>query len=132
MIRILRAATLSCVLVALAVGLTDSAPAAQGGTLRFSVTVPASAKATVGKPGVAELLDGRLLVMIAKDPRGGEPRFQINHGVTGQLIFGVDVNGLKPGTAATVDGSAIGFRYLSIIPRTSACPAPDRGIKDSI
>ncbi len=83
-----------------------TAPAAQPGALRFSVTVPA---ARASQP-----LDGRLLVMIAKDPRGGEPRFQINHGVTGQLIFGVDVNGLKPGTAATVDGSAIGFPLESL------------------
>ena len=124
MIRILRAATLSCALVGLAIGLTDSAPAAQGGTLRFSVTVPTSAKAstfakapadkTAGKPGDSELIDGRLLVMIAKDSRAGEPRFQIDHGVTGQLIFGVDVNGLKPGAAATVDASAIGFPLESL------------------
>ena len=68
MSRILRAATLSCTLVALVIGLTPSAPAAhatrtlrggvEGGTLRFSVTVPA---AQASQP-----LDGRLLVMIAK------------------------------------------------------------------
>ena len=40
-------------------------PAAQPGALRFSVTLPA---ATASQP-----LDGRLLVMIAKDPRAGLP-----------------------------------------------------------
>jgi len=51
-------------------------PVAQGGPFRFSVTLPASAKATVGRPGEGDSIDGRLLVMLAKDPRAGEPRFQ--------------------------------------------------------
>jgi hypothetical protein len=92
------------------------APVAQGGPLRFAVTVPISQG--------TQPLDGRLLVMLAKDPRAGlsavasakvdEPRFQINDSVSGQLIFGVDVDGLKPGSAATLDGSAIGFPLESI------------------
>jgi len=89
-------------------------PVAQGGPFRFSVTLPASAKATVGRPGEGDSIDGRLLVMLAKDPRAGEPRFQINDSVSGQLIFGVDVDGLKAGAAATLDGSAIGFPLESI------------------
>jgi len=89
-------------------------PVAQGGPFRFSVTLPASAKATVGRPGEGDSIDGRLLVMLAKDPRAGEPRFQINDSVSGQLIFGVDVDGLKAGSAATLDGSAIGFPLESI------------------
>ena len=52
--------------------------------------------------------------MIAKDPKAGEPRFQINDSITGQLIFGVDVDGLKPGASVTVDGSALGFPLESI------------------
>jgi len=89
-------------------------PVAQGGPFRFSVTLPAPAKATVGRPGEGDSIDGRLLVMLAKDPRAGEPRFQINDSVSGQLIFGVDVDGLKAGSAATLDGSAIGFPLESI------------------
>ena len=81
-------------------------PVAQGGPLRFSVTLPPSAG--------TQPIDGRLLVMLAKDPRAGEPRFQINDSVSGQLIFGVDVDGLKAGSAATLDGSAIGFPLESI------------------
>ena len=89
-------------------------PVAQGGPLRFSVTVSPSATAAGDKPGIAAPIDGRLLVMLAKDARGGEPRFQINDGPTGQLIFGIDVDGLRPGSAATLDGSALGFPLESI------------------
>jgi hypothetical protein len=81
-------------------------PEAQSGPLRFNVRVPASQ--------AAQPLDGRLLVMIAKDPRAGEPRFQINDGPTGQLIFGIDVDAWKAGTVATVDGAALGFPLESI------------------
>ena len=81
-------------------------PIAQGGPLRFSVTLALSAG--------TQPVDGRLHVMLAKDPRAGEPRFQINDSVSGQLIFGVDVDGLKAGSAATLDGSAIGFPLESI------------------
>ncbi len=94
------------VVVAFAVTATISTPSAQPGPLRFTVTVPASqASAPV---------DGRLLLMLAKDDRAGEPRSQINAGPTGQLIFGIDVDGWKPGTAATFDTSAIGFPLESI------------------
>jgi hypothetical protein len=99
----------STLFVALAVVFSvGSTPSGQsgGGQFRVSVTLPASlAKAPV---------DGRLLVMIAKDPAAGEPRFQIGDGPTGQLIFGVDVDGWKPGTATAVDGSALGFPLSSL------------------
>lgn len=84
-----------------AIAVTTSTPSAQPGPLRFSVTVPA---AQASAP-----LDGRLLVMLAKDERAGEPRAQINDGPTGQLIFGIDVDAWKPGSAATVDHRALGF-----------------------
>ncbi len=94
---------------AIAVGILASSasqPIAQGGPFQISVTLPTS-QAT-------QPVDGRLLVMIAKDPKAGEPRFQINDSITGQLIFGVDVDGLKPGASVTVDGSALGFPLESI------------------
>ena len=84
--------------------LSDSRPQAQQGSLRFRVSLP---------PGQG-LIDGRLLVMIAKDPSAGEPRFQVNDGVSGQLIFGIDLDGAKPGSAVTLDGSALGFPLQSI------------------
>lgn len=91
--------------VALATAASSQHPLAQGGPLRFNVTLPAA------QP--SQPVDGRLLVMIAKDPRA-EPRFQINDGPGGQLIFAVDVDGLKPGNAVTLDGSALGFPLESI------------------
>jgi hypothetical protein len=92
--------------VAILVATAPQQPVAQGGPLRFSVTLPASAG--------TQPVDGRLLVMLAKDPRAGEPRFQINDSITGQLIFGIDVDGLRPGSAATLDGSVLGFPLESI------------------
>ena len=58
--------------------------AAQPGSLLFFVNLPP------GHPGVE---DGRLLLMLAKDGRRGEPRFQIDTGANAQQIFGVDVEG---------------------------------------
>lgn len=43
-----------------------------------------------------EAQDGRLLLLLAKDDKT-EPRFQISDGLTTQLVFGVDVAGMKPG-----------------------------------
>jgi hypothetical protein len=61
--------------------------------------------------------DGRLLLMLAKDSIT-EPRFQINDGLKAQLIFGIDVEGLKPGESILLDESAFGFpvRHLKDIP----------------
>lgn len=101
--RILFAGTLSFV-AAVALTATTSIPAAQGRGVRFSVTMPA---------GPAPI-DGRLLVMVAKDPKAGEPRFQINDGPSGQLIFGMDLDGVAPGSTVTLDGSAAGFPLASV------------------
>ena len=42
-------------------------------------------------------LDGRLLVMLSTDPKD-EPRFQITENPKTQQIFGIDIDGLRPGT----------------------------------
>ena len=101
--RILLAGAVSLAL-GFALSATASRPLAQERGLRFSVTLPAGAGA----------IDGRLLVMIAKDPKAGEPRFQISDGVSGQLIFGLDLEGAQPGSVVALDGSAIGFPLESI------------------
>ena len=41
-------------------------------------------------------VDGRLLLMISSDD-ADEPRFQISNFPDSQLIYGMDVEGLKPG-----------------------------------
>ncbi len=64
-----------------------------------------------------EPLDGRMLLMISKDD-SQEPRFQIGDGPNTQLIFGIDVYGLKPGNAALFDESVFGYP----VPRISEIP----------
>ncbi len=71
----------------------------------FSVSFPASQSKTP--------LDGRVLLMLAKTDKS-EPRFQVSDGVETAQLFGVDVNGLKPGQAATVDASAFGYPRQSL------------------
>ena len=60
-----------------------------------------------------EPLDGRLLLMISTDPRA-EPRFQITDDPTTQLVFGVDVDGLKPGQTTTIGAGVLGYPLDSI------------------
>ena len=66
----------------------------------FSVTLPDSLSK---KP-----LDGRLLLILSNNDKA-EPRFQVNDGPTTQLIFGIDVENWKPGTAKTISTTAFGY-----------------------
>jgi hypothetical protein len=65
-------------------------------------------------------IDGRLLLMISNQ-EGAEPRFQINDGPSGQLVFGRDVDGWRPGDTLTVDAKVAGFplRSLADVPAGS-------------
>lgn len=58
-------------------------------------------------------LDGRLLLMISNDD-SREPRFQISDNPNTQLIFGIDVDGLKPGEAAIIDENVFGYPLKNI------------------
>jgi len=58
-------------------------------------------------------LDGRLLLMLSTDD-SAEPRLQINDTPSSQMVFGVTVDGLKPGQAATVDARATGYPVRSL------------------
>jgi len=60
-----------------------------------------------------DALDGRLLLMIS-DNDENEPRFQINSGPNTQLIFGIDVNNMRPGQKEIIDGNVFGFPLKSI------------------
>ncbi len=51
--------------------------------------------------------DGRLLLLLANNNKS-EPRHQISDGLNTQLVFGVDVVGMKPGDAVVVDAAAFG------------------------
>src|ERR1700733_9004840 len=61
----------------------------------------------------ARPLDGRLLLLLSTDP-SEEPRMQIDDTPRSQLIFGVNVDGLAPGAAATVDANASGYPIRSL------------------
>jgi hypothetical protein len=63
-------------------------------------------------------LDGRLLLLLSKNNKA-EPRFQVSDAANTQLVFGVDVEGWKPGTTQLVDVQAIGYP----VERLTAVPA---------
>jgi len=73
--------------------------------LRFSISFPKEKSPTP--------LDGRVLLMLSADSTQ-EPRFQISDEAETQLIFGVNVDGLKPGEAASIDGSVLGYPVKSL------------------
>lgn len=62
---------------------------------------------------IEEAQDGRLLLLLSNNDQA-EPRFQINDGLNTQLIFGIDVDGMKPGQEIVVDRSAFGYPLSSI------------------
>ncbi len=57
--------------------------------------------------------DGRLLLMFAKTNEQ-EPRFQINDGLTTQLIFGMNVDGMEAGESLGFNKEAFGYPYPSL------------------
>src|SRR5687767_6041822 len=104
--------TASCVSWVLVVGCLATAANAQqrASAVRFAVTFPAERSQAP--------LDGRLLVFISADT-SGEPRFQISDTPGTQQVFGIDVDGWKPGETRIVDASAFGYplRSLGQVPR---------------
>lgn len=68
----------------------------------------------------SEPLDGRLIVMLSRtDDR--EPRYQVRPGVDAVQIFGLDVNGMRPGEPRLIDSSVFGYPIDSV----SDLPAGD-------
>ena len=58
-------------------------------------------------------LDGRLLLLLSTDG-SAEPRLQISLSPNTQLVFGVDVDGWKPGQETVVDAQAFGYPVRSL------------------
>jgi hypothetical protein len=58
-------------------------------------------------------IDGRVLLFISADT-AGEPRLQLGDAVTTAQVFGVDVEGWRPGAATTIDGGAFGYPLPSL------------------
>ncbi len=83
---------------------------AQNAGLRFAISFPETSN--------RESLDGRVLLLISADS-SREPRFQISEELNTQQVFGIDVEGLKPGLEAIVAADAFGYplRSLAQVPR---------------
>jgi hypothetical protein len=58
-------------------------------------------------------LDGRVLLMISSDG-SSEPRFKVSENPDTQLVFGLDVEGLKPGELAVIDDTIFGYPLKNI------------------
>ena len=75
------------------------------GNLRFAIHFPEEL--------CSKSLDGRMLLLISADD-SREPRFQISNGPETQMVFGIDVNGLKPGEMALFDSEVFGYPVENI------------------
>ena len=74
-------------------------------SLRFVVSFPETSS--------RDPLDGRMLLLVSTDA-AKEPRLQINEDLNTQQVFGVDVDGLRPGQDTIVDASAFGYPLRSL------------------
>ena len=54
------------------------------------------------------------MLLLISNNNTREPRLQISEDPTTQQVFGIDVDGLKPGQTATVDAGAFGYPVRSI------------------
>jgi hypothetical protein len=92
-------------ILAMLLGGVSATLSLHAGAQTFAVTLPQERSA---KP-----LDGRLLLLLSSDP-SAEPRMQIDDTPRSQMVFGVTVDGLAPGSAATVDATASGYPIRSL------------------
>src|SRR6476469_1163706 len=97
--------TRSVIFLALIAGILASAPPAHAATPTFSVSFP--------KARSEKALDGRIFLLLSTDP-SAEPRMQIDDSVRTQMMFGMDVDGMKPGQTVVVDNSANGYPVRSL------------------
>ncbi|UJH66622.1 alpha/beta hydrolase-fold protein [Allomuricauda sp. SCSIO 65647] len=73
----------------------------------------ATIEVSFSKEVANEAKDGRLLLMFSNNDEK-EPRFQINAGLNGQIIFGIDVENMQPEEAKVFDAEVFGFPYASM------------------
>ena len=62
-------------------------------------------------------MDGRLMLLISSN-NDAEPRFQISDDPGAQLVYGMDVEGMKAGSALVFDNESFGYplEHLSDLP----------------
>jgi hypothetical protein len=90
-------------LAALLILASAALPAAAAAARRFEVTFPASLR--------REAVTGRLIVVVTRKD-SPEPRLTISP--YGPPIFGADVEGLRPGSTATIDETSLGYPLASL------------------
>ena len=105
--RILSLARAFALSLALAALVTLATGAQTAGPLRFAISFPAARS--------AQPLDGRVLLFISDDgktePKSQSDRYRAN---TTRPIFGVDVDGLAPGTPVIIDERVVGWPARSL------------------
>lgn len=57
--------------------------------------------------------DGRLLLLFSNDP-SKEPRFQVNDGLNGQIVFGINVDSMTAGNPVVFTDDIFGYPYERI------------------
>ncbi|MEO1010258.1 MAG: alpha/beta hydrolase-fold protein [Bacteroidota bacterium] len=79
--------------------------------------VPGNSKVTFAvsfsDTAINQAKDGRLLLMLSNADEE-EPRFQINAGLNGQIVFGMNVEGMGVGEIQVFDETVFGFPYQSL------------------
>ena len=103
------ATAIASLAVPMAVGHAQRAQATDAFGARPAVSVSITFPASLS----AKALDGRLLLMISTDSTQ-EPRFQIEDFVSTQQVFGIDVDGMKPGMPVAIGSGAAGYPLRSL------------------
>jgi hypothetical protein len=78
-------------------------------------TIP-SITVSFSQAAAPKALDGRVLLLLSKDisATAPEPRTEIDDTPRSQIVFGLTVDGLKPGQPITVDATAAGYPIRSL------------------
>lgn len=106
-----KSAEITAILLPVLAAVLVVCPACKQGTgkeaapLKFSISFPEDLS--------QDALDGRILLLLSTND-SAEPRFQINDGPDTQMVFGSNINGLKPGEKALFDAGILGYPLKSL------------------
>ena len=82
-----------------------------GAALASALAAPATAtdfRITLPAAGIDASNDGRVILVITPNA-AKEPRFQVKLGADAAQVFGINVDGLKPGGSARIGRGVLGF-----------------------
>jgi hypothetical protein len=96
----------------LAAVMTTAAPL--GSRIQPSAQAPTAVTVRLGAAAAKDAVDGRLLLLFAKSDTP-EPRFQVSQTSLGSAqVFGIDVDGMKPGDERRFDAGVLGYPIESL------------------